>query len=307
MRIVYLSWPAKEISGGIKLAYRSVECLREHGVEAVIATSDGASPTWFSTSAPTMQLDSVEQRTDILVFPENSAELLRRFAAWKNHKVVFCQNQFMAFRGLGGSRCYSELGATEILAMGRNVVEYCERRFPNLRTVSLPAFVDTEMFRIASHKQLAIAFSPRKRPIEAEFIRDFFRAQYPQWSEIPWIPLVGRTEKEMAKLLSESTVYLSLCRFEAYPLSILEAFASGCIAAGFTGFGGRNYTTSNNGFWADEDDCLDCTEQLASAVRLVVGQTGAYGDMVSQALADAKRHSRARFSEKLLSFWRGRI
>ena len=68
-RIVYLSWPANEISGGIKMAYRHVEVLREAGWEAVIATPDGQAPGWFQSSAPTLDLTAVTPSEDILVFP----------------------------------------------------------------------------------------------------------------------------------------------------------------------------------------------------------------------------------------------
>jgi hypothetical protein len=39
-RITYLSWPAGEITGGIKMAFRHVETLREKGFDAGIATPD---------------------------------------------------------------------------------------------------------------------------------------------------------------------------------------------------------------------------------------------------------------------------
>jgi glycosyltransferase involved in cell wall biosynthesis len=304
MRIVYLSWPAREIAGGIKLAYRSVECLRENNIDAIVATPDGVGPQWFTADTPTIRLNETREHHDILVFPENHTDFLRQFANWRNPKVVFCQNQFMAFRGVAGDRCYGNFGVTHILAVGRHVAEFCARRFPKLRISSIPAFVDTETFRSASKKQLAIVFAPRKRPQEAEFIRDLFCAENPQWAHVPWVLLKGRNEQGVAKVLAESTNYLSLCRFEAYPLSILEAMASGCIVAGFTGFGARNYTTSANGFWAEEDDCLDCVAQLAKAVQLV-GKTEAYGEMVSQAIAVAQRHRKSAFTEKLIRFWSG--
>jgi len=39
-RIVYLSWPADEITGGIKMAFRHVETLCQAGFEACLATPD---------------------------------------------------------------------------------------------------------------------------------------------------------------------------------------------------------------------------------------------------------------------------
>ena len=45
-RIAYLSWPAAEISGGIKVAFQHVALLNAHGQAAVVATEDGAPLTY---------------------------------------------------------------------------------------------------------------------------------------------------------------------------------------------------------------------------------------------------------------------
>ena len=302
-RIVYLSWPANEISGGIKMAYRHVEVLRAAGWEAVIATPDGQAPRWFQSSAPTLDLTAVTPSTDILVFPENFHQLLHTFGSWPNRKVVFCQNQFLAHRGLAGAGCYSSFGVTDILAEGRHVVDFCERRFPRLRIHSVPVYVDTDVFRCSERKRLQIAYAPRKRPLEAEVIRDLFRADQLEHRDIPWVPIADCTEGEVASILANSTHYLALCRFEAFPLSILEAFASGCIVAGFTGFGARNYTTSDNGFWAEEDNCLDCATQLGKAVSTVIRGANAYHEMVNASISVTRRFSRSWFSDRVLQFW----
>lgn len=71
--------------------------------------------------------------------------------------------------------------------------------------------------------------------------------------------------------------------------------ATGCIVAGFTGFGGRVYANSNNGFWAAEDDCLDAATQLAQALRTAKQGGPMYVDMVGNGLSDARRLNRSRF------------
>ena len=65
-RIVYLSWPAREISGGIKMAFRHVEVLREAGFDALIATADAEPPNWFPTTAPVINLNAVINGEDVL-------------------------------------------------------------------------------------------------------------------------------------------------------------------------------------------------------------------------------------------------
>ena len=140
--------------------------------------------------------------------------------------------------------------------------------------------------------------------MEAAFIQDLFRAENPQFRSIPWVQISGVPEEKVATILKDSAVYLSLSRFEAVGLSILEALASGCVVAGFTGFGARDYTTASNGYWAAEDDCLDCVDQLTRAVGLVTEGGAMYRHMLEAANITASYYSHERFAKQLVEFWR---
>jgi hypothetical protein len=85
-RIVYLSWPATEIAGGIKLAFWHVEALDQAGISAVIATPGAQLPGWFEANAPIIDVSQVTSGDDILVFPENHYAMLQTFAAWPNRR-----------------------------------------------------------------------------------------------------------------------------------------------------------------------------------------------------------------------------
>ena len=79
-RIVYLSWPAQQISGGIKMVFRHVEALCDAGYEACVATPDAQPPNWFATTALVLPFNALVRDTDVLVFPENHAGFLQQFA-----------------------------------------------------------------------------------------------------------------------------------------------------------------------------------------------------------------------------------
>jgi len=303
-RIVYLSWPAREIAGGIKLAFQHVEVLRKVGIEAVIATPDGQPPGWFRTEVPVLDVADLRSDEDVLVFPENHRDFLRQLAERPNRKLVFCQNPFMVFRGLGGARDYADFGVTAILCEGRLTVEFCQRRFPSIPIGLVPVVIDQRLFHFQGEKRMQIAFAPRKRPLEAAFVQDLFRAENPEFRSVPWVGISGVSEQQVARILKDSAVYLSLSRFESVSLSILEAMACGCAVAGFTGIGAREFATSQNGFWAGEDDCLQCASQLARAVRMV-GQGGTlHSEMLEAAHLAASYYSRERFAKKVVGFWR---
>jgi Glycosyl transferases group 1 len=302
-RVVYLSWPAHEIAGGIKMAFRHVEALCASGATAVIATPDNERPRWFESSAPVVPIETLTEQ-DVLVFPENHNGLLEQFSNRANLKVVFCQNWTMIHRGLGNRREYADFGVNTLITVGQFTAAVLRRRFPTTRLFIVPNYVDRRRFACPTEKHMAIAFMPRKRPAEVDSIRDLFAAENPDLRQWPWVKIDGQPEERVAKMLGHSAVYLSLCRLEAFPLTLLEAFSCGCITAGYTGLGGREVATARNGFWSAEDDPLDAVTQLTRAVRLVVEQGPRYQEMLEETIATAGIFSPQRFTGCLVRCWR---
>src|SRR5262249_10452790 len=145
---------------------------------------------------------------------------------------------------------------------------------------------------------------PQKRSLEAAIICDLFRAENPACRDITWVQIKDMSEVEVAHVLGESAWFLSLCRLEAVGLLALEALASGWLVAGFTGFGGRDYMTARNGFWAAEDDCVEATELLTRAVRLPAEDSSHHLRMMEEGALTAAHYNRARFQERLVACWR---
>src|ERR1700732_2833238 len=102
----------------------------------------------------------------------------------------------------------------------------------------VPYSIDTLRFHPAA-KQKRIAFMPRKRPIEAAYIRDMFRFTYPEYRDWQWQELNHLSEVEIAQAMNEAQIFVSLSRLEGFGLTPLEAMAAGCVVAGFTGIAGR--------------------------------------------------------------------
>lgn len=306
-RIVYASWPASEISGGIKAAFQHVELLVEAGLDAVVATADAAAPAWFETTAKVMNFDEV-RHGDVLVFPENNARLLKAFAGSRNPRTVFCQNPYQVFRGVEGMASFADAGVSHILCPSHTVMQFCRRRFPGIKLAYTPFFVDHSRFSWRAEKALQIATIPRKRPMEFGAIFDLFRATYPQYREVPWVYVQGATEAQVADSMGRSAVFLSLARLEAHAMTTLEAMACGCVLAGFTGVaGGTDSATARNGFWAPEDDIPGCVDQLARAVQLAIDRGPVYEEMVAQGRRTAWEYRREESARRLLLFWRAAL
>jgi hypothetical protein len=303
-RIVYLSWPPKEITGGIKAAFQHVELLVEDGVDAVVATPDGGGPNWFGTTAQTIAFDAI-RGDDVLVFPENNARYLQAFATSGQRKVVFCQNPYLVHQGLGGKLSYRDWGVSHIMCPSHSVLHFCLRRFPGMKLAYTPFFIDHSRFKFRSEKALQIAVVPRKRMTEFGAIADLLRAWHPEFREVPWAVLHGVAEMQVAEAMGRCAVFLSLARLEAHGMTALEAMATGCVVAGFAGVhGGTDSATTKNGFWAAEDDVYGCVEQLANALRLVKSGGEAHQTIVREGRRTAHEYRREEAARLLLEFWK---
>ena len=268
MQIVFVCPPVGKITGGIKCIFRMASALRRLGHDAVVFERTGTSPKWFSTDVPVMDRTVFRPTPEqILVLPEDQQQVLETFAKRPQRKVVYCQNHFYAAQGMQDSRTYADYGVSHVLCSGRTIYDYCRHRHPDVPAYVIPIGVDPRQFH-ARPKQERIAYIPRKRPLEAAYIRDLFRFNYPQFRDIEWLSLQDKSEQEIAEAVGSSSVFLVLHRLDSLPLTGLEAMASGCVVAGFTGIGGREYARPENGFWADEDDFPTCIRGLSEAVWL---------------------------------------
>lgn len=269
MRIIFFCPPVSVINGGIKHIFRMAEALIAQGFDAAVFEQNGERPSWFASSAPIVGQGIFSPNADhIYVLPEDQPHILADFARFPQRKVIYSQNHFYGALGIGTAESYADYGVTDMICASRTIYQHCRVRHPLLAAHIVPCAVDQELFKPAAVKRKAIAYMPRKRPIETVFIRDMFRFTYPEYRTWEWVGIDRVAESEAARLMGEARVFLSLSRLEGFGLTPLEAMAAGCVVAGFTGIGGREYATSENGFWADEDDFPACIASLAEAAGL---------------------------------------
>lgn len=272
MRIVFLCPPIGKLNGGIKYIFRMAETLCADGFDAVVCEQDKARPNWFDNNAALIGYDTLRPRQgEILVLPEDQPDMLRTLAAWPQRKIIYCQNQFYAALGTAGATSYADYGVTDILCSSQTIRAHCAERHPQIPTHLVPCSVDATLFK-PSAKTEQIAYMPRKRMIESAYLQDMFRHHYPQWRAVPWLELSNLNEAQIAAGMARSALFLALSRLDGFGLTPIEAMASGCVVAGFTGIGGHEYATTANGFWAAEDDFPACLHALEQAMQL--WQTG---------------------------------
>jgi len=304
MKIIFFCPPVSVINGGIKHIFRMAECLRALGYNAFVFEQNQQRPSWFVSTAPIVGQGIFQpDANQVYVLPEDQPNILANFKEFPQRKVIYSQNHFYGALGIEKANSYSDYGITHILCSSKTIYDHCQKRHPSLKSYVIPCAVDGTLYKPSPFKSKAIAFMPRKRAIEAVYIRDMFRFYYPQHQDWEWLEISNLTESDVASTMARSKVFLSLSRLEGFGLTPLEAMASGCVVAGFTGIGGQEYANNQNGFWANEDDFPTCISQLNKAILL--SQSSAtdlilYQDACAKALT---LYTRQTFQHAIKTAW----
>lgn len=306
-RIVFTLPTPQARTGGNRETCRHAEALTRLGYDAVVRLPpDQSPPDWFSHGAPFDFWTQTPDPDEILVISEDATRVLAACAALPNLKVVHCKNPYYAAAAALAGLAPHQLGAyRHFIACSDGVAAWIARYFDHDVVASIPNWIDGGVFR-PREKAKVIACMPRKRKMEAAAIRGMFQRLSPfdGWA---WDLIEGRSEAETAEALGRSAVYLSLARFEGMCASILEGMSSGCLVAGFTGVGAREYATTLNGLWVEEDDCEAAARALVRAVAIAEA-----GDAEAELMREAARRTAAAWNEelfqaKLVEFWRDRL
>jgi hypothetical protein len=302
-RIVYVLLSNGGVAGGQKMILRHVEALRDLGFNAVCYIgAQSKVPAWLSHDAP-LELGTPVRADDILVLPDDGREALITGFRSPLRSLIFSQNPYyFSARTFDVVEQIPPGRFPVFISVGRRLSATILRAFPQAQVELIPCFADERLFRPAG-KRPAVALAPRKRMVEAASIRAFLHRFHPRHDGLEWRELLDATEAEVAEGFSTASLCLSLSRLESVGMTTLEAMASGCVCAGFTGLGGWEYATAENGFWVGEDDCEAATDALAAAADLVRTGGAPYDRMVEAARETAGQWSYQRFRAALEEVW----
>lgn len=303
-RILYVYNSKGGVMGGHKMSYRHVEALRGLGFDAAVFQGAGSVlPAWLDYDVPIVTEPSFHP-DDVLVVPDDAASAMRYCAALPNRMVVFSQNPY-GFAGYGFEALDSYPAARFpwIMAVSPGLAALIGRAYPQARVGVVPCFADERLFRPAASKRFAVAFAPRKRPLEGKAIRGLFRKLHPRLAALEWIELIDKSEAEVARVMSEAALFLSLNRLESVGITTLEAMASRALCAGFLGVGGAQYATEANGLWVADEDCEAAADALARAADLALAGGPALEAFLDSGQRTAEQWSHVRFVTELERFW----
>ena len=302
-RIIFLAPFAKnEITGGVKTFYRHAELLAELGFDAAVFQPDGP-PSWFETRARHLT-NFTPTAGDVVVFPEVLNGTLTDMVQARTaaRKVLFCQAHFYTLFNTIAPERYRALGFDRVACQSEIAKGFLARVLGLSDIAVLPCFIDTNIF-FPRAKAMQIAAIPKKLPREAAAIQRIFSLKYPQFGSAGWEIIDNKTERETAEIFGRSTIVLSLPFLESFGLVPLEAMASGAIVVGFTGYGGQEYATAENGFWFAPDHLEEVVDALARVITGVEKNDVGLQKVRELGFVTAAHYSRERAMSALATFY----
>lgn len=302
-RILYLSKHFGYPLGGVRIAHHHVAMLNRHGFDATIVLIDNHRDSFFNADIPYDVLGPKFRLRagDIFVIPEPWGDQLKRLERFDVRRLMFCQNHFYLYHGLGAGKSFEDRGVHGVFCCSEVISEYISRTFGIPEVPIIHNGIDHDLFRPAAQKKRQIAVMPRKMRIEANFIYETFRRVHPQFADAPLVVIDGMTEQETADILAESAVFLAMSRLEGFGLPPVEAMASGCVIVGFRGDGGRSYATPENGIWCEAEDWFGAADSLAMALDAFDGDGAA--SLVKGGLDTAAQYTLERMEAEVVAFW----
>lgn len=243
-KIFYFCYDHQKPTGGQKDTYRHVDALNDLGFHAyVVHWSERFRLEWFENDTRVIDMRACatmfDDAKDYFVVPE---DLGARILSLPGRKIVFNKGIYHGFSCLGQTaECqypYLHHDVVAAMVVSEQNAEHLRFAYPRLPIYRVCPEIDCVTFRLRtlSEKRPLIVFVPKARAAVAtlfHLLHSRAAAGLNRLAPFEWVPLMDRSEAEVATLLGEALLLIFLSVEEGLPRTPLEAMASGCLIAAY--------------------------------------------------------------------------
>jgi hypothetical protein len=279
MRIIFLCPSDDTPTGGVKVIYRHCEILNALGVDCVVMHpfDHDFRCSWFPHAARFATGPQLDPWQDFVIVPELWAlPFGTQCRAAGVRYGIFVQNGYLTHPILPShTRADMEAvyhNADLILSISADSTRMVRRNYAGIRAeqivdirYSIGTFFQPPAARFIEAPAKCVSFMPRKLADHAVRVAFALGGQLPPGWRL--MPIQNASEADVAKLLFDSSIFMSFSEFEGLPLPPLEAAIAGNLVIGYTGQGAREYWASPNFHEIQQGDIIGFVDAVAHAAR----------------------------------------
>lgn len=310
MSIIFLMPTPKNPVGGVKVMYQNCETLLKHGFMSEIIHTDNlmGQCDWLSYEVVFRRELRVDPLYDLVIIPEGATSHFAKTCLELGVPYcIYVQNGYLAFNDQAqSSRADLEFyynNSEKILSISEDTtktIKYLHSDLSMDKIIRLYPKINSKLFYAQNNRKKKIAIMSRKLPLHAHILLYFLERKLPKAWGI--IEINGKSEVEVAEILRESSIFLSLSDLEGFGLPPLEAAFSGNLVVGYTGQGGNEYFHEPIFRRVENGDFLSFSKRIIDAIEEVengIYETTKYKDHLE---ALQKHYSEELYEKRLIDF-----
>jgi len=215
--------------------------------------------------------DSEELRqNDFLVLPENMGPNIANMAKG-TRKVILNQSCYLTFNYYSLKEDemrtpYNDPDVVAVLINSEDSLKYLQYVFPNLPITRFHLSVDPDVFAFQADKKRQICFTPKKNDEVVRQVINILKFRK-ALRDFKLVQFSGISQKEVARIMQESALYLSFSQYEGFGLPLVEAMACGCIVIGYHAGGGKEFLKREFSYPVESGDVLGLARKVEEVIR----------------------------------------
>ena len=264
-RVLYASFATQHLSGGVDVHLKHIAMLRAAGIEASLWLPADGVPAWMGNVPVVTGTTTEVGADDVVVFPE-APVVPGLDPAPGARKVIFNQNHFYTYATWDGpAAAYPGWDpAPTVWTVSGESVAVIGSLHPELSVRRVPPPVDPGQFAPAPEPS-GVALLPKKRPHEGRLLQRLLEVD-PRTAGEPVRVIEDLSRAEVARVLAETRVFVSLSHTDSFGLPVVEAMLSGCLVVGYDGGGGVELFEAPGTWRVPEQRPLLVVERVAAVL-----------------------------------------
>lgn len=274
MKILFFSPMPKKPTGGVRVIYSYVAKLREIGFDAyVYHPVNGYYYKYTKDKVPIYSGKKISKYDHIVIPDVYISRLNKKTLPNGINFSLLIQNPYI-FRSIGRysnieNITYAFQHASKILCISEDAIDMVNKMLPlnKHKLMRVSWSLESKMFLNSEKKKKIISYMPRKNITHINLLHECLYSNLPNDWQMKSIE--GVSQKELIKILQQSSIFLQFGSFEGLPAPPVEAAISGNYVIGYHGNGGKEYWSEPNFTEINAGNISKFTEEILSKINKI--------------------------------------